>query len=987
MMSNLPASTLGDVWQLADTTKSGSLVFPEFALAMYLCSVALKGQAIPQSLPENIKKEVEKGVDWVAFHVPDSSSKTSAQGVTSSIGKPSASSSTSGFTNTVNSTSAFQPSTMPASQTPQSHPTSQPVLTQQQTGFTPTVQAQLTGYTPTVQAQLTGYTPTIQAQTTGYTPSVQAQTTGYTPTVQAQTTGYTSSVQPQTTGFTPTIQAQGTGYATNLQPQSTGYAPISSQTTGFVPPPIPAQATGYASALQAQPTGRPGEWGFINTPGGGLPGLDKFHSRFIPQPGQQNFTSSGLEGNAKVEWSITKDEKRIYDKIFGEWDKERKGTIGGDIAIKVLSQSGLPQTDLESIWTLSDPGNKGKLDRDEFAVAMHLIYRRLNNYPIPARLPPELIPPSSQNFSDSVSQVKSYLRSSSASNDKSLSSVSYMKNRSFKTSTNQAIKKDATVFKNNDDEMVYQSSARHRSSRNKEKVVENKDKEKSVSNLSLIELRKKVHEKQILLDAIDAKDEEEFDNVQEIEDKNLRAIETLKEKILEVQKEINTYPPLPASSSGGKKDLERTLFSQRTKIPKLVESVRATEDEIAALKLQLFRAEAERANPGSTIVGTGPGGAVTDSDRRKAKNRAMLQARMASLTGKPVPSENSFEEFEAAFAREVEKVNAEKAQAVQAMKDIEESSDQIVRDAESSLRGTTSDSFGAETNPERESHRWVDAIGVEDEVKDFILTLKRLPSYSGPIPTPKTPASSNATPASSAFTASTFARQRSPVSAISAGSTARPVASASPIPRSGTSSPATSLASRTPAERAAYIKAEAKRRMDERMAAMGISRPSASSAKAPSPVVSRTDSRAASTASTPPTPASPAAAPFSFTTATTESVFAPAPIASEPVFAPAAAQSEPTSTAASPFPPPALADTSPSTVADIPSDFTTAPAPISAASDTASESDSDSSSDDDKDDEQFKAMLHQLALKEAKLQQMEDEQATKKALKAAATGN
>lgn len=988
MMSNLPAQTLGDIWQLADTTKSGSLVFPEFALAMYLCSSALKGSPVPQTLPQNIKSEVEKGVDWIAFNMPENTSTTSlpAPGVTSSIGAPATNSSvaslpqqppqqpqstyggpsqvTTGFaqpsqTLLQGSASSFQPTAN------SNQPSQQPILNQQagvqqtslaqqvtgytptlqaqSTGYTPTLQAETTGYTPTIQAQTTGYTPTIQAQTTGYTPTIQAQTTGYTPKIQAQTTGYTSTVQAQTTGYTPTIQAQLTGYTPTLQAQSTGYTPaLTSQSTGYAP--ITTQATGYAPSLQAQPTGRPGEWGFINTPGGGLPGLDKFQSRFMPQPGQQTFTSTALEGNAKVEWAITKDEKKVYDKIFAEWDKERKGTMAGDVAIKVLTQSGLSQKDLESIWTLSDPGNKGKLDRDEFAVAMHLIYRRLNNYPIPARLPPELIPPSSQNFSDSVSQVKSYLRTSSVSSEST--SVSYMKNRSFKTQTNQTIKKDATVFKNNDDEMVYRSSARHRSSRNKQesKSDEKSEKSKAVNNMSLAELRKLVHEKQILLDAIDAKDEEEFDNVRDIEDKDVQTIDTLKAKILAVQKDINTYPPLPITD---KKDQERTLYAQRSKISKLAEAMRATESEIASLKLQLFRANAEKANPGSTIIGTGPGGAITDSDRRKAKSRALLKARMASLTGKgSAESSMSFEEFEAAFAKESENISKDKEQLDQTMRDIEESSAQIVRDAEGSLRGNGPSlaDFG-ETNPDREVNRWEEAIGVEDDVKDLIYSLKRLAPYSGPMPTPvakKPLPATGSSPlfASSSVLSSPVPAARSPLSVSSARSTdsiSRPENAAS-------SKPSTAV-HRTPAERAAYIKAEAKRRMDERLAAMGISRPSAkkdsSATESPQVRSPSVSSIASSTASVPTTPivSNPPVV-------TPSPVVAPVPIAPEPV-APAA--------------------------------------PVTAEEDSDSDSGSDlSSSDDDDDEEEFKIMLQKRAVEEAKLKKLREDKAARKAEDAAA---
>ncbi|XP_008581238.1 PREDICTED: epidermal growth factor receptor substrate 15-like 1 [Galeopterus variegatus] len=46
------------------------------------------------------------------------------------------------------------------------------------------------------------------------------------------------------------------------------------------------------------------------------------------------------------------------------------------------------------VWDLSDIDKDGHLDRDEFAVAMHLVYRALEKEPVPSILPPSLIPPS-----------------------------------------------------------------------------------------------------------------------------------------------------------------------------------------------------------------------------------------------------------------------------------------------------------------------------------------------------------------------------------------------------------------------------------------------------------------------------------------------------------------------------------------------------------------------------------------------------------------
>jgi hypothetical protein len=63
---------------LSDTTKSGKLLFPEFALAMYLCNLKLKGKELPDKIPEKIMNEVSSMVDIISFGIPDSAPPTSA---------------------------------------------------------------------------------------------------------------------------------------------------------------------------------------------------------------------------------------------------------------------------------------------------------------------------------------------------------------------------------------------------------------------------------------------------------------------------------------------------------------------------------------------------------------------------------------------------------------------------------------------------------------------------------------------------------------------------------------------------------------------------------------------------------------------------------------------------------------------------------------------------------------------------------------------
>uniref|UniRef100_A0A3P8UM51 Epidermal growth factor receptor pathway substrate 15 like 1 n=1 Tax=Cynoglossus semilaevis TaxID=244447 RepID=A0A3P8UM51_CYNSE len=75
------------------------------------------------------------------------------------------------------------------------------------------------------------------------------------------------------------------------------------------------------------------------------------------------------------------------------------GLLSGDKVKPVLINSKLPLDVLGKVWDLSDIDKDGHLDRDEFAVAMHLVYRALEKEPVPALLPSALIPPSKRKKS------------------------------------------------------------------------------------------------------------------------------------------------------------------------------------------------------------------------------------------------------------------------------------------------------------------------------------------------------------------------------------------------------------------------------------------------------------------------------------------------------------------------------------------------------------------------------------------------------------
>ncbi|KXH25822.1 hypothetical protein CNYM01_11629 [Colletotrichum nymphaeae SA-01] len=751
MRSRLDGDSLSHIWTLADTTRSGELHFPEFALAMYLCNLKLTGKSIPSTLPENIKNEVSSVVDIINFSIAEDAGR-----------------------DTPGSTATGRSSTEPTIHQPQP-----------QTSNSQLLQAQMTGF-PGQQAQGFGQTQGLQPQQTGF-PNLNAQPTGMNP----QPTGYS--------GPRPPMPPMPTGYGSSLTP---GGGPM-------------------AAPLNAQPTGRPGQWGLVNAPSTGLPNIDALQARMMPQQGREqgSFTTQGLQGNAVIPWAITKEEKQRYDALFKAWDGLHKGFIGGDVAIEIFGQSGLEKPDLERVWTLADNGNKGRLNLDEFAVAMHLIYRKLNGYPLPNQLPPELVPPSTRNFNESIGTIRSMLSQESEFRSKSgaallpqKTGVSYMKTHSLRgTPGGQSTgRKDATVFKNNDEQVGYRSSARRRVGNNSPRPESPSS--TAYDDLGLDQLRKKIREKEVLLDAMDFADEKNLEEDDLLDRRDRREAEELYRRIRRIQDDIDANPDAALSSGDSeaeRRSLKRQLQNLTDKVPELASAVRKTEKAIAEARLELFRLKDAKAHPNSAaaIVGTGPGGAVTESDRLKARAKAMMQQRTAALTGKKV--ESSFDdEGPKRLEEENHKIKTEKENNESMVRDVEDSVRDFARGIEDNLKeGTTT------ASNEHEKRRWEDALGVEDEVRDFIFDLQRSSRAARVRAQDRRPTSSSSPSAARASS-------REPAAASPAARLE------SPAPPSRTTTPGGSYSSyKTPEERAAFIKQQAEQRMAERLAALGIKAP------------------------------------------------------------------------------------------------------------------------------------------------------------------
>uniref|UniRef100_A0A8C7NHZ4 Epidermal growth factor receptor pathway substrate 15 n=1 Tax=Oncorhynchus mykiss TaxID=8022 RepID=A0A8C7NHZ4_ONCMY len=119
----------------------------------------------------------------------------------------------------------------------------------------------------------------------------------------------------------------------------------------------------------------------------------------IPSPPSIKESRSSLSGSktlpSKPAWAVSPPDKSKYDEVFAKTDLDMDGMVSGPEVRDIFLKTGLPSATLAHIWELCDIGDMGKLTREQFALALHLINQKLTTgVDPPQNLSPEMIPPS-----------------------------------------------------------------------------------------------------------------------------------------------------------------------------------------------------------------------------------------------------------------------------------------------------------------------------------------------------------------------------------------------------------------------------------------------------------------------------------------------------------------------------------------------------------------------------------------------------------------
>lgn len=129
--------------------------------------------------------------------------------------------------------------------------------------------------------------------------------------------------------------------------------------------------------------------------GTGSPSLPQSQT-FSPQTtGSQRPSVSRVPSsfaNASSDWTITPQKKAQFDNIFEGLDKNSQGVLGPNDVAPFLMTSKLPQDVLATVWDLADIHNTGQFTKDEFAIAMFLVQKKIAGCELPEIIPDSLLP-------------------------------------------------------------------------------------------------------------------------------------------------------------------------------------------------------------------------------------------------------------------------------------------------------------------------------------------------------------------------------------------------------------------------------------------------------------------------------------------------------------------------------------------------------------------------------------------------------------------
>nr|XP_035964308.1 epidermal growth factor receptor substrate 15 isoform X3 [Halichoerus grypus] len=281
------------------------------------------------------------------------------------------------------------------------------------------------------------------------------------------------------------------------------------------------------------------------------------------------------------QWVVSPAEKAKYDEIFLKTDKDMDGFVSGLEVREIFLKTGLPSTLLAHIWTLCDTKDCGKLSKDQFALAFHLINQKLiKGIDPPHILTPEMVPPS-----DRANLQKNIIGSSPVADFSAI--------KELDTLNNEIV--DLQREKNN-----VEQDLKEKEDTIKQRTSEVQDLQDEVQreNTNLQKLQAQKQQVQELLDGLDEQKSQLEEQLKEVRKKcaeEAQLISSLKAELTSQESQISTYEEELAKAreelsrlQQETAELEESVESGKAHLGPLQQHLQDSQQEISSMQMKLM---------------------------------------------------------------------------------------------------------------------------------------------------------------------------------------------------------------------------------------------------------------------------------------------------------------------------------------------------------------------------------------------------------------
>ncbi|XP_029003676.1 epidermal growth factor receptor substrate 15 isoform X2 [Betta splendens] len=294
---------------------------------------------------------------------------------------------------------------------------------------------------------------------------------------------------------------------------------------------------------------------------------------------------------AAAPWVVSPPDKAKYDELFNKTDGDMDGLVSGPEVRDIFLKTGLPSATLARIWELCDIGDVGKLTREQFALALHLINQKLTKgLDPPQSLSPEMIPPSDRQNLKQNNMVNLAADFSAIKELDSLSNEIVELQRE-KSSVEEEIKeKEEAIRERNSevqdlqDEVAKESEELQRLQSQRLKVqeaLEELDQQKSSLEEQLTHIRQQTSQETQLISSLQTEHEEQEHRICQFEEELVQA----REELLALQEESRRLQEKVQAAQEQLTPLQESVrdsFTQVAQVQQKLDDLRVEERSVTA---------------------------------------------------------------------------------------------------------------------------------------------------------------------------------------------------------------------------------------------------------------------------------------------------------------------------------------------------------------------------------------------------------------------